>query len=144
MPASAKCLSNVPAPRHSAESPPHREVLDYFTILTSLFRTLDTYATLAAAGIEPSDSQTFSLEELLEPLSAQHGAPVILQCKQGAHHKVWYLDEVWYPFAVRGALQSGIFVPAAPYGSESNCPEDGIRYPPKNKHGHHGVPVVDL
>ena|SRR5437763_1879046 len=132
-----KCYPDDP------ESPPHREVLDYFTILTSLFRTRDTYATLAAAGIEPSDSQTFSLDELLEPLSAQHGAPVILRCKKV--HKVHYLDEVWYPFAVRGALQSGIFVPAAPYSSsESTCPEDRIHYPPNNENGQDGVLVVDL
>jgi ribonuclease T2 len=127
------CVSTM-NPECYPDSPPHREVLDFFTITTGLFRTLDTYATLAAAGIVPSDTQTYSLDQLLAPLAAQHGAPVILKCTK---HGV--LNQVFYAFSVRGALQSGLFVPTDPVGDETECPDDGIQYPPKSSAGDEGL-----
>lgn len=102
-----------------------QEVVDYFTRTTSLFQTLDTYHTLAQAGIKPSENTLWTFSEISAPLEKAHGANVTLGCRGSA------LGEVWYHFAVRGSLQDGTFVPSQPDGTKSSCPETGIRYLPK-------------
>lgn len=104
---------------------PQQEVVDFFNTAVNLFKTLPTYDTLSAAGIVPDSSQTYTLAQIQEPLQAMHGAPVTLQCSKGA------LDEVWYHFDVRGSVQTGQFMAAAPDGAKSDCPSTGISYLPK-------------
>jgi len=104
---------------------PQQEVVDFFHAAVKLFKTLPTYDILAAAGVVPDSSQTYTLAQIQEPLQAMHGAPVTLQCQKGA------LDEVWYHFDVRGSVQTGHFVAAEPDGAKSDCPSTGISYLPK-------------
>jgi ribonuclease T2 len=103
-----------------------QEVVDYFNATVALFKTLPTYETLEAAGVLPSDSRTWTEEEIQAPLKRMHGTAVTLRCRG----KV--LNEVWYHFSVRGSIQTGEFVAAGPDGAKSSCPGTGIRYLPKN------------
>ncbi|RWA10200.1 hypothetical protein EKO27_g4911 [Xylaria grammica] len=52
---------------------PTDEVADFFTRAVSLFKTLPTYDWLAAAGIVPSSTQTYTLAAIQEVLTAHHG-----------------------------------------------------------------------
>jgi ribonuclease T2 len=105
---------------------PQQEVVDFFNITTTIFKTLPTYMTLAAAGVLPVTDTTYTAAQIQTPLQAMHGAPVTLQCHNGA------LNEVWYHFDVRGSVQTGQFVAAEPTGVKSNCPATGIKYLPKS------------
>ncbi|KPI44290.1 Ribonuclease T2-like protein [Cyphellophora attinorum] len=108
-----------------------------------LYATLNTYDTLAAAGIVPSYDQTYELEAIQAALALPHdGFPVTLRCHGS------YLQEIWYHYSVRGPLRhaepfdessevtlrsnTDIFVPTGPDISKSNCPRTGIRYMPKD------------
>jgi ribonuclease T2 len=104
---------------------PEEEVHDYFDAAVKLFKDLDTYKTLAAAGILPSTTETYTLAQLRNPLRAKQGVPVTLRC-QGSQ-----LTEIWYHFDVLGSVQTGKFVPAPPDGGKTNCPRFGVRYLPK-------------
>lgn len=59
-------------------------------------------------------------------LAAQHGANVTLECTDDGQ-----LDEVYYHFNVKGNVQDGEFVPAAPDGEKTDCP-DSLLYLPKS------------
>ncbi|ERF70347.1 hypothetical protein EPUS_07612 [Endocarpon pusillum Z07020] len=112
-----KCYNNYQA---------QQEVVDYFNITTALFKTLPTYQTLAAAGVLPSDSRTWTEEEIQAPLKKMHGTAVTLRCRGHV------FNEVWYHFSVRGSVQTGKFIAAQPDGAKSSCPGTGIRYLPKS------------
>ncbi|KAH7150154.1 ribonuclease T2-like protein [Dactylonectria estremocensis] len=103
-----------------------QEVVDYVNTLVSLFQKLPTFDWLEEAGIEPSDSKTYTSSEIQAALEAQHGAAVTLGCS-GSN-----LNEVWYHFNIKGSLQEGKFVAAAPDGSKSSCPSTGVKYAPKS------------
>ncbi len=106
------------------------EVVDFFQKTVDLFKTLPTYEWLKAAGIEPSSDQTYTTAQIQSALSKNRGGvQVTLGCKSGA------LDEVWYHYDVKGAVQTGQFVPANPDGSKSTCPSTGIKYLPKSGGG---------
>jgi len=124
------CISTLDAKCYAEgreSSPSHRYVLDYFNTTVSLFRTLNTYATLAKAGIVPHRTLTWSLDQLQSAFQVFHGVPVTLRCRSGQ------LDEIWYSLDTRGSIQTGEFVPAAPDGVNSNCPRRGIKYLPKSE-----------
>ncbi|KAJ5601635.1 hypothetical protein N7510_011169 [Penicillium lagena] len=104
---------------------PQQEVVDYFDKTTEVFKTLPSYQVLADAGITPSHTQTYALDDIEDALERFHGAPVTVRCR---YHS---LSEIWYHFNVAGNLQTGKFVPAKPDGQTSNCPARGVRYPPK-------------
>jgi ribonuclease T2 len=110
------------------------EVIDFFNRAVSLFKTLDTYKALAAAGIVPSTEKTYSSEEIQEALSAVTGSEVVLGCQRGS------LNQAWYSFNVQGSLQTGSFVPTSPAGKggRGTCPRNGIRYLPKSGGGDDG------
>ncbi|GAW21577.1 hypothetical protein ANO14919_111000 [Xylariales sp. No.14919] len=104
---------------------PTDEVADFFTRAVSLFKTLPTYDWLAAAGIVPSSTQTYTLAAIQEVLTAHHGHNAIIRCSGST------LNELWYHFQVRGSIQSGTFKAVDPVGSGSTCPATGIKYLPK-------------
>jgi ribonuclease T2 len=106
---------------------PEEEVLDYFRTAVNLFKSLDTYKTLAEASIIPRYDQTYPLSQLQRALEAKQGVEVTLRCHGNQ------LDEVWYHFDVLGSVQTGKFVPAPPDGAKTNCPREGVRYLPKGE-----------
>ncbi|KAI3332971.1 ribonuclease t2 [Ustulina deusta] len=104
---------------------PTDEVPDYFTRTVDLFKTLPSYDWLAAAGIVPSATTTYTRAAIQAALTAHHGHNVVIGCSGST------LNELWYHFRVQGSIQSGIFLAVDPVGSASTCPTTGIKYLPK-------------
>ena len=123
------CISTL-EPNCYTDHKPTEEVVDYFQKAVDLFKSLPSYEWLAAAGITPSTSKTYTTAQIQAALSAKRpGVSVTLGCKSGV------FNEIWYHYDVRGSLQSGEFVPADPDGTKSSCPATGIKYVPKNGGG---------
>lgn len=87
---------------------PQQEVVAYFQKTVDLFKTLNSYSFLSAAGITPSASKTYTSSQILAALAKPRGVQVSIQCRNGE------LDEIWYFFDVRGSVQTGTFVAAQP------------------------------
>lgn len=98
-------------------------MIDYLHTTVDLFKTRNTYAILAAAGITPSSSTTYAATAVQAALTAYHGYAVTIRCSSGA------LNEVWYHYHARGSVATGEFLPAAPLGS--NTCSGNIKYLPK-------------
>ncbi|KAG5927221.1 hypothetical protein E4U42_002449 [Claviceps africana] len=119
------CISSL-EPTCYTDYQSKEEAVDFFKKTVELFQALPTYRWLADAGITPSSTRHYSLSQIQSVLSQQHGAAVTLGCKGKA------LNEVWYHFNVRGSLQDGEFVPAAPDGMKGRCPAQ-VLYRPKSE-----------
>ncbi|KAI9725063.1 MAG: hypothetical protein M1812_000339 [Candelaria pacifica] len=104
---------------------PQQEVVDYFQKAVDLFKGLDTYSTLAAAGITPSTSKTYTSAQIESAISSVRGHEVTIGCSSGA------LNEIWYHYNVAGSVQTGTFVATDPDGTKSTCPATGVKYLPK-------------
>lgn len=87
---------------------PQQEVVAYFQKTVDLFKTLDSYAFLAAKGITPSSTTTYKSENIQKALAEPRGVQVTIRCSKGE------LNEVWYFYNVRGSVETGSFVPAEP------------------------------
>ncbi|KAF2267628.1 ribonuclease T2 [Lojkania enalia] len=123
------CVSTL-EPECYTDHQPTEEVVDYFQKTVDLFKSLPSYEWLAAAGITPSASKTYSTKEIQDALAAKRpGVKVTLGCKSST------LNEIWYHYDVRGSVQTGEFVPSDPDGTKSTCPASGIKYLPKNGGG---------
>ncbi|KAH2828439.1 hypothetical protein KXW08_004447 [Aspergillus fumigatus] len=118
------CISTLETTCY-ADYYPQQEVVDYFNKTVEIFQKLPTYQTLANAGIVPSHTETYTLDEIQAALAKAHAAPVTIRCRNRA------LNEVWYHFNIAGSLQTGTFVPSEPDGLKTNCPATGIHYIPK-------------
>ncbi|KAH8126179.1 ribonuclease T2 [Trichoderma asperellum] len=125
----ATCISTLD-PECYTNYQPTQEVPDFFTRAVSLFQTLPSYDWLAAAGIVPSKTATYTLAAIQAALTAHHGHNVIINCNSNGE-----LDELWYQYNVRGSVQTGTFTPVDPVGSASTCPKTGIKYLPKSGTG---------
>ncbi|KAL9601259.1 MAG: hypothetical protein Q9219_002664 [cf. Caloplaca sp. 3 TL-2023] len=118
------CISTL-EPGCYTDYKPQEEVVAYFQKTVNLFKTLDSYSFLSAAGIVPSTTKTYTAAEINAALTKPRGVQVSIQCSNSA------LDEIWYFFNVRGSVQTGDFVPTNPDGAKSDCPATGIKYLPK-------------
>jgi ribonuclease T2 len=107
---------------------PGQEVVDYFKRTVALFKTLPSYKWLEDAGVVPSETARYTLKQIEAALAASHGQNVIVNCNKNGE-----INELWYHFNVQGSVQGGKFVPAAPVGSPSSCPAEGIKYLPKKR-----------
>ncbi|KAF2738288.1 ribonuclease T2 [Polyplosphaeria fusca] len=123
------CISTL-EPDCYTEHKATEEVVDFFQKAVDLFKGLPSYEWLAAAGITPSTSKTYTTQAIQDAIAAKRpGVSVTLGCKSGS------LNEIWYHYDVRGSVQTGEFVPANPDGTKSTCPASGIKYLPKNGGG---------
>jgi ribonuclease T2 len=105
---------------------PTQEVPDFFNRTVATFQTLPSYDWLAAAGIVPSTTVTYTAQQIQDALSPHHdGKQVYFGCTSGNQ-----LDELWYYYYVQGSVQEGDFVPVDLVGS-IGCPATGIYYYPK-------------
>ncbi|KAH8753998.1 ribonuclease-like protein T2, partial [Hyaloscypha sp. PMI_1271] len=123
------CISTLKPSCYTGYTP-QEEIPDFFQKTVDLFKTLDSYAALANAGIVPSSSATYTSAQIKAALKSAYGFDVTIQCASGA------LDEIWYSYDVQGSVQTGLFVKAAPVGQSSSCSSTGIKYLPKS-----GTPV---
>ncbi|KAL4970281.1 T2 family ribonuclease [Aspergillus stella-maris] len=118
------CINTI-EPSCYTDYSPQEEVVDYLQKAVDLFKTLDSYQALSAAGITPSTSKTYTLDEIHSALGDIHdGYAPYVSC-DGDN-----LNEIWYFYYVRGNLITGEFDPAEKL-TESNCPDSGINYVPK-------------
>ncbi|KAI6779192.1 uncharacterized protein J7T54_000338 [Emericellopsis cladophorae] len=119
------CISTL-EPDCYADFEGRRDVVDFFKRAVMLFKTLPSYNWLAEAGILPSLTATYTLAQIQEALTAQHGHNVIINCNNNNE-----INELWYHYNVKGSIQEGDFIPAEPVGSPSTCKATGIKYLPK-------------
>ncbi|KAI1347683.1 ribonuclease T2-like protein [Xylaria sp. FL0043] len=106
-----------------------QEAADFFQIVVDLFKTLDTYSALSAAGITPSSSKTYTSSQIQAALLKVTGKAAVISCSNNE------LYQVYYGFFVNGPLQNADFVPSTIVGDTSNCPSSGIKYLPKSGTG---------
>lgn len=106
------CISTLEPSCYTGYSP-QEEVVDYFQKTVDLFKTLDSYKFLSAAGIEPSNTKTYTAAEIQAALTKPRGHAVAIQCKNGE------LDEIWYFYNVKGSVQSGEFIATDPGSIQS-------------------------
>lgn len=128
----AQCINTLAPSCYGEGYAPGREVVDYFTRATGLFRTLDTYTALSLAGIVPHPRTHYPIEDVRAILEQFSGGRVVLRCG-GAGRRRDELHEAWYYFFVQGSLQRGEFVPAHDYGAHgdlNNC-APWVKYLPK-------------
>jgi ribonuclease T2 len=134
---------------------PTEEAADFFQKTVDLFKALpsydvcscyssasnprltDTTQWLKAASIVPSSSATYTSAEIQTALGKnRNGVEVTLGCKNGE------LNEIWYHYNVKGSIQTGEFVAAAPDGGKSTCPATGVKYLPKSGSGGGGTTTL--
>ncbi|POY72051.1 hypothetical protein BMF94_4921 [Rhodotorula taiwanensis] len=120
------CISTLNTTCYGRAYKQYEEVVDYYERTIELFKSLPTYDWLAAEGIVPSASQTYTLEQLQTAARKHFGYEAVWGCTGGNK-----LDEVWYGYHTRGPIAGGKFIPTSPDGSKSSCPDTGIRYLPK-------------
>ncbi|CED84785.1 Ribonuclease, T2 family [Phaffia rhodozyma] len=118
------CLSTL-QPKCFNNFYPQQDAITFFNKAVSLFKTLPSYTWLAAAGITPSPTKTYTLAQISAALEGKHGGGVTINC-QGKK-----LNELWYHYVVQGSVADGSFQPAPSVGSGSTCPKTGIIYTPK-------------
>lgn len=120
------CINTLAPSCYGDAYTPGMELVDFFTRTVELFKSLDTYKALEAAGIVPSTTRSYTSAEIQDALAKVTGSTVVLGCHRGA------LTEAWYTYNVRGSIQTGKFVATDPSGSmKGTCPRKGIRYWPK-------------
>ncbi|ODH46612.1 hypothetical protein GX48_07307 [Paracoccidioides brasiliensis] len=101
------CVSTL-EPKCYPDYVPQQEVVSYFQKTVNLFLGLPSYDILSAAGIHPSDTETYELDAIEKALKTVHGVDVVVRCRNGA------LNELFYHYNIAGPFESGRFVPAAP------------------------------
>ncbi|KAH9812968.1 ribonuclease T2 [Teratosphaeria destructans] len=106
---------------------PQEEVVAFFEQVVHQFDRLPTYTYLAAAGILPSTTETYTNARIMAALNAARGVNATIECDDDE------LYQVEYTFNVQGSVADGVFVPAEPVGEGNGCPSEGIKYLPKNE-----------
>lgn len=100
--------------------------MDFFTTTVDLFQQYNVYEALAEAGIVPSTTKRYTLEEIHKATREKWGKEATFKCRNGA------LNEVWIYFHTKGRSTSAdAFVLADPLRQNNRCPREGIRYLPK-------------
>ncbi|KAI0630578.1 ribonuclease T2 [Trametes polyzona] len=110
-------------------SPRGAEAVAFFQTVVKLFKTLPTYEFLASAGITPTESETFTLDTLVDTLRSATGVTPALNCERGTT-----LNAIEWYFNLQGSVLNGDFVPIDAI-SRGSCREEGIKYLPKSEDG---------
>jgi ribonuclease T2 len=84
---------------YSTRSNKYQGVVDYFDRAVSQFKKLPTYDWLKAAGIVPSLTATYTLEQLQAVAIKRHGFPITWGCSSAG-----VLDEAWYHYLTKGPI----------------------------------------
>ncbi|KAJ3477064.1 hypothetical protein NLI96_g10720 [Meripilus lineatus] len=101
------------------------EAVAFFNTVVKLFKSLPTYDWLAAAGITPSTTATYTLSTLTSALKSASGFTPALDCSGTSINQI-----SWY-FNLKGSAIDGQFVPIdAP--KKGSCASSGLKYPPKS------------
>ncbi|WVQ80646.1 hypothetical protein IAT38_002751 [Cryptococcus sp. DSM 104549] len=98
-------------------------VPEFFHTLGRLHKQFPTDQLLSDADIYPSEDTSYSLIELTNALSSGEHKPVPI-CDNTT------LSSIHWPLHVRGSFHEGHFEPSTTLKRKSNCPAEGIHYPP--------------
>jgi ribonuclease T2 len=116
------CFSTL-EPRCLPGRPKGAEAVAFFKTVVALFKTRPTYQLLAAEGIVPSSSRTYTRNQIVSALRKGGGPTPVLDCKRGV------LNQISYYYNVKGSVIDGKFIPTEPTTS-GKCPSR-IKYLPK-------------
>ncbi|KAG1850623.1 ribonuclease T2 [Suillus subalutaceus] len=119
----ATCTSTFDVACYEPGYQEHQEVVNFYETVTKVFQMYPTYNMLAAAGILPSNTTTYTLSQITNVLYSQTGAVPYLGC----YGNGTILDEVWYFHHVLGTEQYGHFK-TLNSTTPSSCAETGIWY----------------
>jgi ribonuclease T2 len=119
----ATCTSTFDVACYEPGYQEHQEVVNFYETVTKVFQMYPTYNMLAAAGILPSNTTTYTLSQITNALYSQTGAVPYLGCYSNGT----ILDEVWYFHHVLGTEQYGHFK-TLNSSTPSSCVETGIWY----------------
>ena len=97
------CVSTLDPDCYSSYSK-GQEAADYFQVVVDLFKSLDTYSALSAAGITPSSSKTYTSAQIQAALLKVTGKAAVISCSNSE------LYQVYYGFFTNGPLQNADFV----------------------------------
>jgi ribonuclease T2 len=131
----ATCYSTFDTPCYGPDVPAHYDVLDFYQTVIAYFLRHPTYDWLSHAGIHPSNTTTYSLDQVQHALKAKTGGNTpFLGCtgpkfneteagKGSSDNGYTVLDEVWYYLHVFGRPQelNAVPVDASLGGSVSSC-----------------------
>ncbi|KPV77941.1 uncharacterized protein RHOBADRAFT_32524 [Rhodotorula graminis WP1] len=121
------CISTLNTTCYGRSYKQYDEVVDYFERAVELFQTLPTHKWLAAEGIVPSRTKTYTAAELEAAVKKHYGHEVYFGCTSSGE-----LDEVWYYYLTKGPVAGGKYLPVEVVGSKGSCPATGIKYIPKD------------
>ncbi|KAJ8597595.1 ribonuclease T2 [Rhizopogon salebrosus TDB-379] len=119
----ATCTSTFDVACYEPGYKEHQELVNFYETVTKVFQMYPTYNMLAAVGILPSNTTTYTLAQITNALYSQTGAVPYLGC----YGNGTILDEVWYFHHVLGTEQYGHFKTLNSTTS-SSCAESGIWY----------------
>lgn len=98
----------LPFPHDKKETHPQKDVADYFYKTVDLFKGLNTYNALKAAGIVPTTKKTYTMDQIQGALRATFGVNATVGCKKPNNE----LHEMWYHFHVKGGnVYDGDYLP---------------------------------
>ena len=123
-------------------------IVYYFNATVELFKNLPTYDWLAAAGITPSSTATYTRKEIVSALRARYGFAVGLECRSNTLKQVHYYHHVSVchlaspvlvvrpqliaiSLQLKGSIHNGQFVRVDAMRPGS-CPSNMIKYPLKH------------
>ncbi|BGP36165.1 Ribonuclease T2 precursor (RNase T2) [Rhodotorula kratochvilovae] len=124
---SCTCISTLNETCYGRSYKKYDDVVDYFERTHDLFQTLPTYDWLAAEGIVPSRTATYTADALQAAIKKHYGYEVYFGCTSAGE-----LDEVWYYYLTKGPVAGGKYIPTQVVGSKGSCPATGIKYLPKD------------
>ncbi len=118
-----KCYTD---PTSAKEYRKDEDVVDFFTTTVDLFEEYNVFEALQEAGITPSRTQTYTLDQLHAATREKWGKEATFKCRNGA------LNEAWVYFHTKGrSTTAQAFVQGDPLRGNNRCPVRGIRYLPK-------------
>ncbi|EER30253.1 hypothetical protein CTRG_06037 [Candida tropicalis MYA-3404] len=107
----------------------NENIYDFIKVLYNLWSSVPTYNWLESAGITPSNTATYTSSQIQNALKGKFGKNVYFKCDSNNA-----INEVWYYYNVKGSLLGESFVPIDAVSS-TNCPNTGIKFPPKGSSG---------
>ncbi|GME71196.1 unnamed protein product [Ambrosiozyma monospora] len=111
------CMSTIKPSCYSSDYKEHQNAVDYIKKAIELYDGLPTYKWLAAKGIVPSETATYTKQQILDAISENFGHTAYISCdkKNG-------LQEVWYFHHLKGNALTGEYVPMDPL-ADTKCPD---------------------
>ncbi|KAL4486114.1 hypothetical protein ABPG72_012167 [Tetrahymena utriculariae] len=86
----------------------------YFTVATDLHKKYNPISALAAKNIVPSDSKSYTVQQVQSALESGFGGPVFLQCKKVNGQQMLFAVDMYFNKALTGVISQ-------PCTKQSSC-----------------------